>query len=41
MGEGKQCIWERIVENIFVVWTKEQKMAWRLSKKYRRPTGGI
>ncbi len=41
MGEGEQCIWERIVENIFVVWTKEQKMAWRLSKKYRRPTGGI
>ncbi len=24
---GEQCIWERIVENILVVWTRAQKMA--------------
>jgi hypothetical protein len=41
MGEGEQCIWERIVENILVVWTREQKMDWSLSKNYCRPIGGI
>jgi hypothetical protein len=40
-GEGEQCIWERIVENILVVLTRERKMAWSLSKIYRKPTGGI
>ncbi len=23
MGEGEQCIWKRIVENILVVWTRK------------------
>jgi hypothetical protein len=41
MGEGEQCIWERLVKNILVVWTREQKMASNLSKNYCRLTGGI